>query len=110
MKSRLFAIALSLLPSLALAAAGADHQHHNHVTAPAQASWAQGTLKKVDQAARTAVIAHGPIDSIGMAPMTMKFTVRDASGLARLKDGDKVRFQAVMAGGDVVVTHIEAAK
>jgi Cu/Ag efflux protein CusF len=72
--------------------------------------WAEGTIKKVDAAARTAVIAHGPIESIGMAPMTMQFTVKDAAGLAKLKAGDQVRFQAVMAGGDIVVTRIEAKK
>jgi Cu/Ag efflux protein CusF len=72
--------------------------------------WAEGTIKKIDATAKTAVIAHGPIDSIGMAPMTMQFTVKDAAGLAKLKAGDKVRFQAVMAGGDIVVTRIEAAK
>ena len=36
--------------------------------------------------------------------------VEDATGLAKLKAGDKVRFQAIMAGGDIVVTRIEVAK
>lgn len=72
--------------------------------------WAEGTIKKIDAAAKTAVIAHGPIESIGMAPMTMQFTVKDAAGLAKLKAGDQVRFQAIMAGGDIVVTRIEAKK
>lgn len=70
--------------------------------------WAEGTIRKV--AGDKATIAHGPIDSIGMAPMTMQFMVKDAAGLAKLKAGDKVRFQAVMADGDIVVTRIEAAK
>lgn len=90
---RTFAIALSLLFPIASFAAD-------------PVPWAEGTLKKV--AGDKAVIAHGPIDSIGMAPMTMRFTVRDTVGLARLKAGDKVRFQAIMADGDVVVTRIEA--
>lgn len=98
MKSRLFTLALSLLSSIATLALAAD------------IPWAQGTLKKIDMASNKATIAHGPIDSIGMGAMTMQFAVKDAAGLARLKDGDKVRFQAVMAGGDVVVTRIEAAK
>lgn len=72
--------------------------------------WAEGTIKKIDTAGKTAVIAHGPIDSIGMAPMTMQFMVKDGAGLAKLKAGDQVRFQAVMAGGDIVVTRIEAKK
>ena len=98
MKSRLVAFALFLLSSLVLAA---------------DVPWAQGTIKKIDKSGNTgpkATIAHGPIDSIGMGPMTMQFAVKDAAGLAKLKDGDKVRFQAVMAGGDVVITRIEAAK
>lgn len=90
-----FVIVLSLLSTLALAA---------------DVPWAEGILKKIDQAAGKATIAHGPIDSVGMGPMTMQFAVKDAAGLAKLKDGDKVRFQAVMAGGDIVVTRIEAAK
>jgi Cu/Ag efflux protein CusF len=94
---RAFAVALSLLFSFASFAAD-------------QVSWAEGTLKKIDQTTHTAVIAHGPIESIGMAPMTMQFAVKDAAGLAKLKAGDKVRFQAIMAGGDIVVTRIEAAK
>lgn len=72
--------------------------------------WAEGTIKKIDQAAQVAVIDHGPIDSIGMAPMTMQFMVKDTAGLAKLKAGDKVRFQAIMTGGDIVVTRIEAKK
>jgi Cu/Ag efflux protein CusF len=96
MKSlRAFVFALSLLFSFASFAAD-------------PVPWAEGTLKKIDQAAKTAVIAHGPIDSIGMAPMTMQFVVKDAAGLAKLKAGDKVRFQAIMADGDIVVTRIEA--
>ncbi len=92
---RAFAIALSLLFSFASFAAD-------------EVPWAQGTIKKI--AGDKATIAHGPIDSIGMSPMTMQFTVKDAAGLAKLKAGDKVRFQAIMAGGDIVVTRIEAAK
>lgn len=95
MKPRFFALLLSSLATVALAA---------------DVPWAQGIIKKIDKSARQATITHGPIDSIGMGPMTMRFAVKDAAGLARLKDGDKVRFQAVMAGGDVVVTRIEAAK
>lgn len=95
--SLLLSLAASLL--LSLAAWAAD-----------ELPWARGTIKKLDKAASTATIAHGPIDSIGMGAMTMQFPVKDAAGLAKLKTGDKVRFQAIMAGGEVVVTRIEAAK
>jgi Cu(I)/Ag(I) efflux system periplasmic protein CusF len=92
---RAFVVALSFLFSLASFAAD-------------QVPWAEGRIKQIQ--GDKAIIAHGPIESIGMAPMTMAFVVRDAAGLAKLKAGDKVRFQAIMAGGDVVVTRIEAAK
>jgi Cu/Ag efflux protein CusF len=93
MKSRIFAFILFLFSALTFAA---------------DVPWAQGTIKKI--AGDKATIAHGPIDSIGMGPMTMQFTIKDATGLAKVKEGDKVRFQAIMAGGDIVVTRIEAAK
>jgi Cu/Ag efflux protein CusF len=92
---RAFAIALSLLFSFASFAAD-------------EVPWAQGTIKKI--AGDKATIAHGPIDSVGMGPMTMHFPVKDTAALAKLKAGDKVRFQAIMSGGDIVVTRIEAAK
>jgi Cu/Ag efflux protein CusF len=92
---RAFAIALSLLFSFASFAAD-------------EVPWAQGTIKKI--AGDKATIAHGPIDSVGMGPMTMQFPVKDTAALAKLKAGDKVRFQAIMSGGDIVVTRIEAAK
>lgn len=92
---RAFAIALSLLFSFASFAAD-------------PVPWAEGTIKQI--VGEKAIIAHGPIESIGMAPMTMAFVVKDVAGLAKLKAGDKVRFQAIMAGGDIVVTRIEARK
>jgi len=103
------AIVLALPYLLPLAVLAAEHDHHDHMAAPAaQVSWAQGTIKKI--ADDKATIAHGPIESIGMDAMTMRFTIKDADGLAKLKAGDKVRFQAVMQGGEVVVTRIESAK
>jgi Cu(I)/Ag(I) efflux system periplasmic protein CusF len=97
MKLRLLALVASFLFSFAVQAAE-------------EVPWAQGTIKNIDPATHTATIAHGPIDSIGMGAMTMQFAVRDAAGLAKLKAGDKIRFQAVMAGSDIVVTRIEARK
>lgn len=109
MKLRFIALALPLALPLATTAANNDH-HSAASIASAEVPWTQGTIKKLDKAASSATIAHGPIDSIGMGAMTMQFPVKDAAGLAKLKVGDKVRFQAIMAGGDIVVTRIEAAK
>lgn len=95
MKFRFLALAASVLFSFAAQAAD-------------QVPWAQGKIKKI--AGDKATIAHGPIDSVGMGPMTMQFPVTDTAALAKLKAGDQVRFQAVMSGGEIVVTRIEAAK
>jgi Cu/Ag efflux protein CusF len=110
MALRRLAIVLPFL--LPLAAAAADHDHRGAAAgkAVAEVPWAQGVIKKLDKASGHATIAHGPLDSVGMGPMTMMFAVKDTAGLAKLKEGDKVRFQAAMAGGDIVVTRIEALK
>jgi len=70
-----------------------------------------GEVRKVDKNARIVTIKHGPIPAIDMPPMTMVFEVQDPAMLARVKSGDKVRFQAEMRpGGRVVVTQIEKAR
>jgi Cu(I)/Ag(I) efflux system protein CusF len=104
-------LALPLLFPLALSAAERDHHSTAAPTADSAKSsvpWAQGTIKKIGKG--TVTLAHGPIESIGMDAMTMQFAVRDPASLTRLKVGDKVRFQAVMAGGEIVVERIEPAR
>jgi Cu(I)/Ag(I) efflux system periplasmic protein CusF len=104
-------LALPLLFPLALSAA--EHDHRPTATPAADSAkssvpWAEGTIKKLGKG--TVTLAHGPIESIGMDAMTMQFAVRDPASLARFKVGDKVRFQAVMAGGEIVVERIEPAR
>ncbi len=112
MRLHAFVIALPLLFPVALFAA--DHDHRS-TTQPAAADsakpsvpWAQGTIKKIGKG--TVTLAHGPIESVGMDAMTMQFAVKDPASLARFKVGDKVRFQAVMTGGEIVVERIEPAR
>lgn len=71
---------------------------------------AEGTVKKIDAPTQRVMLAHGPIKSIGMMPMTMMFKVKDASMLTPLKEGDKVRFHVEDIGGEYTVTRIEAKK
>lgn len=71
---------------------------------------AEGTVKKIDAPTQRVMLAHGPIASIRMGPMTMMFKVKDASMLTPLKEGDKVRFQVEDIGGEYTVTRIEAKK
>lgn len=110
MRLRVLAIAFPLLFPAALFAADHNHAAATADAAKADISWAEGTIRKIERAAGAVVLAHGPIESVGMAAMTMQFAVKDAASLTRFKVGDKVRFQAVMAGGEIVVVRIEAAK
>ncbi|HBX55419.1 copper-binding protein [Pseudomonas sp. UBA2684] len=73
------------------------------------AALSQGEVRKIDLATQKITLRHGPIQSIGMPPMSMVFTVRDAALLEGLKVGDKVRFQAAKQGSQFVVTELQAA-
>jgi len=71
---------------------------------------AEGTVKRIDAANQRVMLAHGPIPSIGMGPMTMMFRVKDAALLKSVKEGDKVRFQVEKIDGSHTVVRIEAAQ
>jgi Cu(I)/Ag(I) efflux system protein CusF len=93
----------------ALAAAGlllSLSAHPVHAADPL----AEGTVKKIDAPAQRVMLAHGPIPSVGMGPMTMMFKVKDAALLKPLKEGDKVRFRVEEIGGDYTITRIDAKK
>lgn len=70
----------------------------------------EGTIKKLDKSAGKVTIAHGPLENLGMPPMTMTFKVKTPAQLNPLKAGDKVRFVAADVGGDLTVTEIQPAK
>jgi Cu(I)/Ag(I) efflux system protein CusF len=69
-----------------------------------------GEVRKVDRDAKKLTIRHGPIESLGMPPMTMVFQVKDPAMLDQVKTGDKVRFAADKVGGAYTVTKIEPVK
>jgi Cu/Ag efflux protein CusF len=68
---------------------------------------ADGEVLEVDRQARTVLMKHGPIASLGMDAMTMEFVVRDDRLLSTLKPGDRLRFATVYEGGDYLLTHVE---
>lgn len=105
-------LVLALLPALTIALpAFAQHdQHAGHMASMQNAPLSDGLIKKVDKAAGELVIQHGPLDSIGMPPMTMAFGVADKSWINKLKAGDKIRFAAEMKGGSPIVSRYELAK
>ncbi len=89
----------------------AQHDHSAHMAAAAKpAALTDGLVKKIDKADGEIVIQHGPLDSIGMPPMTMAFGVADKGWLNKLKAGDKIRFAAEMKGGNAIVSRYETAK
>ena len=71
---------------------------------------ADGEIRKIDKAAGKVTIKHGEIKSVGMAPMTMVFVVKDKAALDALAVSDKVKFDVKQEGSDYVVTRIEKAK
>ena len=93
MKRIVLALAASLFAAVAFAQPRAD-----------------GEIRKIDKAAGKVTIKHGEIKSVGMAPMTMVFVVKDKAALDALAVSDKVKFDVKQEGGDYVVTKIEKAK
>lgn len=73
------------------------------------AAMSQGEVRKIDLAGQKITLRHGPIQNIGMPPMTMVFSVRDAALLDGRKVGDKVRFRVQQQGSQFVVTELQAA-
>ncbi len=78
--------------------------------ASAAAQMSQGEVRKVDKDAQKITIKHGPIDNLGMPPMTMVFRVKDPAMLDQVKPGDKVRFSADKVDGAYTVMNIERAQ
>lgn len=74
------------------------------------ASLSEGEVRKIDKEAKKITLKHGDIKNLDMPGMTMVFTVRDKSQLAKLKPGDKVQFVVVQEGGKMVVTDIQPVR
>ena len=70
------------------------------------AEWAQGQVRRVDQATQKITIKHGEIKSIDMPPMTMVFNAREPATLEGIQVNDTIEFQAKEDGGKYYVTSI----
>ncbi|CAJ0721965.1 MULTISPECIES: copper-binding protein [Ralstonia] len=75
--------------------------------ATAAAPMSEGEIKKIDTAAGKLTIKHGPLDNLGMEPMTMVFRVQDPAMLGKVQVGSKVRFVAEKVNGALTVTALE---
>lgn len=96
-----------LFPMLAQAQATMDHSKMDMAKMP---SMTDGEVRKVDLATGKVTLKHGEIKHMDMPGMTMVFTAKDKALLTGLKVGDKVKFMAENANGQMLVTGIEAAK
>ena len=65
-----------------------------------------GTVKKLDPAAGTVTLAHGPVKSMNWPAMTMSFTVKDRALLEKLTLDKKVEFEFARQGADYVLTAV----
>ncbi len=109
MKKNLLTTAfLAMIGGAPLALAQTDHDaHHGGASAAAEAPLAEGTVKKIDKSAGKLTIAHGPLASLNMPPMTMVFRAAEPGLLEQVKVGDKIRFAVERVGGALTVTAIE---
>jgi Cu(I)/Ag(I) efflux system periplasmic protein CusF len=98
---------LSAMPLSALAASADHDAHHAPPASDAAAPLSTGEVRRIDPDAKKITIRHGPLENLGMPPMTMVFQVSDPGLLGQVKAGDKIRFKAEKSGGAFVVTRIE---
>lgn len=88
----------------------APHDHGTPATKPAANVLYDGQVKRINQDSSRVTLAHGPLKAFDMPAMTMAFTVKDPAQLARLREGDKVRFALQKSGDNLVITRIEPVK
>ena len=86
--------------------------HHGGASAPAAADTklADGTVKKIDKSAGKLTIAHGPLEALGMPPMTMAFHAAEPGLLDQVKVGDRIRFAVEKVRGALTVTAVEVVQ
>lgn len=100
--------------SVPVASFAAEHDHAGHhmdkMAMAGDTQMVDATVKKVDKAAGTLTLAHGPLTNLGMPAMTMAFKVKDAAWLGQVQAGDKIRFMADDVKGALTVMRLETAK
>jgi len=78
--------------------------------AAAAPTWTPAEVTKIDAERGRITLAHGPIENLKMAGMTMPFNVKDRAFLTRVKVGDRVQFKADRIDGKYVVVDLRPAK
>ena len=92
-----------------------DHSAMGHTTSTSPAksgvtAMTEAEVKKVDRKAETITLQHGLIKNLEMPAMTMVFKVKTPALLAKVKVGDKVKFNAEMPDGVLTVTALELSR
>lgn len=90
-----------------------DHSAHAAPAAKSKTAsqpLSEGKVRRLDRAAGSITITHGPIDNLGMGAMTMTFSFKKGVVPASVKEGDKVRFRAEEKDGQYVVVRVAPAK
>jgi Cu/Ag efflux protein CusF len=110
MKQKIIAtLAIALTMPVAAIAVEAQQLPATARTASAT-SMSDGEVRKVDPETKKITLRHGPIQNLGMPPMTMVFQVKDPAMLDQVKAGDKVKFNADKVNGAYIVTRIEGVQ
>ena len=104
-------MALATIPSLANAcndhAPGTEPKHH---AAGQPSSLVAGEVREVDVNDGTITLAHGRITTLRMRPMSsMVLKAGDATSIANLKPGDKVKFRVTVVGAQPTLMEIQPA-
>jgi len=68
---------------------------------------AKGVVKKIDAKSGMVTVAHGPVQSMKWAAMTMAFKVKDKMLLDKFADGKEVEFEFAKEGTSYVVTAVK---
>jgi Cu/Ag efflux protein CusF len=68
---------------------------------------AVGTVRSVDAATRTLLIAHQAIESLHMGAMTMPFQLADGVAMPDLRAGDSVAFVLAPSAQGLAVTSVQ---
>ncbi|REN21371.1 copper-binding protein [Mycobacterium tuberculosis] len=77
-----------------------------HVRPNGSGPYSSGQVQRIDWDQGKVLIAHGPIENLGMPSMTMLFRVSERSQLKNLNTGDKVQFRAEKTNGTLFIVEI----
>ena len=110
MKLAILFAALAICITPAAQATAHDKSAKEPVASSTAASMTEGEVRKAGVDAKKITLKHGPIANLDMPAMSMVFTVKDPEMLQKVKQGDKVRFNADKINGVFTLTQIEAAK